>query len=243
MKRPLEILYEDNHLLVVNKPAGLATIGTGDHQPGLVGAARDYLRDKYDKPGNVFVGVVQRLDAWVSGVIVLARTSKAAARLSEQFRDRRTEKTYWAILESASAPPQELPEAGELVHWIRKNESQHRMECVAIAAGAAGRGGDAAPAGCQLARLEYTVLRRKGRQVLVSVRLITGRKHQIRAQFSTIGWPVLGDGKYGSPGAFPAGIALHSRQLVLEHPVRKERTEFRADPPVVWPSWAGNREV
>src|SRR5262245_41402131 len=122
MPKPLEVLYEDNHLLVINKPAGLATQGAEAGTASVVTLAKEYLKHKYQKPGNVYLGVVSRLDSLVSGVLVLARTSKAAARLSEQFRDRKTMKLYWAIVTGIPKPKQ-----GELVHWMSEDESQQRM--------------------------------------------------------------------------------------------------------------------
>ena len=184
-KFPLKVIYEDNHLLVIDKPAPLATMGAEAGQPSLAEMAKDYLRVKYNKPGNVYVGVVSRLDAFVTGVIVLARTSKAAARLTDQFRRRTVEKTYWAIV----ADP--LPDqAGTLEHHVFKNDARHRMEV-------AGRR-DQLPPDAKLARLKYQVIASDQQRSLVEVKLETGRKHQIRVQLESIGCPVVGDRKYGS---------------------------------------------
>lgn len=220
MRRPsaLEILYEDNHLLVANKPAGLPTQGAAAGDQSVVTLAKAYLKAKHRKPGNVYLGVVSRLDAAVSGVLVLARTSKAAARLSAQFRDNQAEKTYWALVERPPEPPE-----GELKHWVLKNDGQHRMEVV-----------PPQTAGSQEARLSYRTLRAQPARTLVEVRLHTGRKHQIRLQLATIGCPVLGDSKYGSHRPFAAGIALHAVGLAIEHPTTKERLEFHAPPPKGW---------
>jgi 23S rRNA pseudouridine1911/1915/1917 synthase len=219
MKRePLVVVYEDNHLLVIVKPAGLATMGVAEGTPSAVTEARRYLKQAYDKPGNVYIGVVSRLDAVASGVLVLARTSKAAARLSEQFRESQPEKLYWAAVGAAPDPP-----AGQLEHWVLKNERQRNMEVVRKHA-----------PGAQRARLGYRTLQALQNGALLEVRLETGRKHQIRLQLAEIGCPILGDKKYGSRQAFPAGIALHARRLVIEHPTRKSPLEFVAPLPAAW---------
>jgi 23S rRNA pseudouridine1911/1915/1917 synthase len=214
----LDVLYEDNHLLVVNKSAGLATMGVTEDEPSVVRLAKEYLKQKYQKPGNVYLGVVSRLDALVSGVLVLARTSKAAARLSEQFRERETSKIDWAIVER-------LPRgsASELVHWMRKDERQQRM--VVTAANASG---------AQEARLNFRPLQKLACGELLEIELLTGRKHQIRLQLATGGAPILGDRKYGSEKQFPHGIALHARRLTIAHPTTKEELEFIAPLPVTW---------
>ena len=198
----LDILYEDNHLLAVNKPAGLPTMGVTEGSPSLWREAREYLKHRYQKPGNVYLGVVSRLDAVVSGVVLLARTSKAAARLTEQFRSRSVEKIYWAVVAGWPEPP-----AGELIDWLYKDESRQRM---ALAAAPGGQG--------QQAVLRYRALRRIDRVSLVEIELVTGRKHQIRVQMAAHGHAILGDRKYGSPLPFAAGIALHARRLVSRAP-------------------------
>lgn len=216
--RRLEVIYEDNHLLVVNKPADLATMGVVEGAASVVTVAKQYLKQKYNKPGNVFVGVVSRLDAGVSGVLVLARTSKAAARLSDQFREANAEKVYWAALETAPTPPEQT-----LVDWVWKDEKLRRMTVVRPHAPQA-----------QKAILSYRVVRSSPKATLVEVQLETGRKHQIRLQLSSIGSPILGDRKYGSRRPFPIGIALHARTLAIVHPTTGKRMEFRAPLP---PSW------
>jgi 23S rRNA pseudouridine1911/1915/1917 synthase len=215
----LEVLYEDNHLLVVNKPAGLPTQGVVEGAASVVTLAKAYLKQKHKKPGNVYLGVVSRLDASTSGVLVLARTSKAAARLAAQFREHETEKIYWALVEQPPEPP-----ADELSHWVLKNDRQRRMEVV-----------PPRTRGAQHAKLSYQTLRSDKQSALIEVCLHTGRKHQIRLQLANIGCPILGDYKYGSRAEFPAGgIALHAARLVIEHPTTKERLEFQAPPPKAW---------
>jgi 23S rRNA pseudouridine1911/1915/1917 synthase len=217
---PLHVLYEDNHLPVINKPAGLATQGVSEGTPSVATAARRYLKQKHNKPGNVYLGVVSRLDAATSGVLVLARTSKAAARLSEQFRAPGVEKTYWALVERAPVPPD-----GTLTHWLVKDDRRMRMVVARPHA-----------AGAQKASLSYAVVGKRGKLILVEVQLHTGRKHQIRVQLAERGCPVAGDRKYGSRIAFaPGGIALHARRLTLDHPTTKERLTFDAPPPATWP--------
>lgn len=215
----IEVLYEDNHLLVINKPAGLVSMGGLPDEPSAVTWAAEYLKHKYAKPGNVFVGVVSRLDRMVSGVLVLARTSKAAGRLSEQFRERTTEKHYLAWVEGMW----DLPTWTELSDWMSKNEAAHRM--IVVAAGAR----DAQPA-----QLKIQTQRVVGNRTLLAIELLTGRKHQIRLQLSHRGHPIIGDRKYDATSKFPQGIALHSRRLILKHPTRDERLMFEAPLPEYW---------
>jgi 23S rRNA pseudouridine1911/1915/1917 synthase len=214
----LSVLYEDNHLLVIDKPVMLPTMGVAADRPSLLVQAKEYVRTKYEKPGNVYLGVVSRLDAPVSGVVLLARTSKAAARLTEQFRQRVVEKIYWAVV---FGPVDRA--SGELVDFVRKDERHRRMHIAHPQHPEA-----------KEARLTYRVRQSLGRETLLEVRLETGRKHQIRVQLAHQGWPILGDRKYGSSQAFPAGIALHSRRLSLLHPVRKTKMEFTAPLPSAW---------
>ncbi len=215
MREPLKILHEDNHLLAVIKPAGLATMGVAADETSLFTLAKDYLKRRYNKPGNVYLGVVSRLDEPVSGVALLARTSKAAARLSEQFRSRSVEKIYWAIVEGTIEPP-----AGEWIDFIAKHEPERRMRCVA----------EGSPEARE-ARLRYRRLQPLSADSLVEFELETGRKHQIRLQCALCGFPILGDRKYDSPRTFPKGIALHARRLSFDHPISKARIELVAPLP------------
>jgi 23S rRNA pseudouridine1911/1915/1917 synthase len=218
-KPPLDVIYEDNHLLVVNKPVGLATQGVAEGAPSVLTRAKTYLKDKYKKPGNVYLGVVSRLDSTVSGLLVLARTSKAAERLTKQFQNGQVEKLYWAIVDRPPDPPQ-----GELSHWVLKNDRARHMEVVAPRT-----------RGAQHARLSYRTLGKQRLGTLVEVQLHTGRKHQIRLQLSAIGSPVLGDRKYGSRKPLAeSAIALHCVKLSLDHPTTTKRLEFRLPPPATW---------
>jgi len=211
------VLYEDNHLLVIDKPPGMASQGARPGEPSAVVWAKDYLKNKYAKPGNVFVGVVSRLDRDVSGVLVFARTSKAAARLSEQFRDRTVTKTYWAIVEGTPPP---------LLRCVDHMESDERAGRMAIVPADDGGGREAA--------LSLRTLAKRSGLSFVEIELETGRKHQIRLQLASRGWPVVGDRKYGGRRKFAAGIALHARRIVLRHPTRPESIVVEAPRPAAW---------
>ncbi len=217
----LKVLFEDNHVLAVAKPAGLPTMGAAAGEPSLIKQAKRYIKERYSKPGNVYLGVVSRLDEPVSGVVVFARTSKSAARLSEQFRSRAVEKVYWAVVEGNVGPS-----TGEWVDWMAKDERQRRMII-------ANEGTPEA----QEARLVYAVLRRVGGDSFVEVRPVTGRKHQIRLQFAAHGAPIVGDSKYGSRQRLAAGIALHARSLAFDHPISKQRIVLETAPPAYWKRW------
>ncbi len=217
----LNVIHEDNHLLAVNKPAGLLVQGDRSGDPTLVDAARSYLKDKYAKPGNVYVGLVHRLDRNVSGVVLLARTSKAASRLAAVFRDGRAEKTYLAVCVGHPAQP-----AGEARAWL------------AAAGDARGVTRAAAEpfAGARESVLEYRVVAADEGRSLVEVRPLTGRRHQIRAQLALLGCPLLGDVKYGAPHGLPDHrLALHAWKLAVPHPVGGGRVELEAPTPADWP--------
>lgn len=217
MNRGVSIIYEDNHLFVLDKPAGLATMGVVAERDSLVNRAKHDLRVRYHKPGNVYLGVVSRLDTGVSGVIVFAKTSKAAARLNEQFKSRAVEKTYWALV-AGSPPPQ-----GECVDRVWHDDRAERVIVVR----------DDRP-GSQEARLTFRRLQSLPRGAHLEIELHTGRKHQIRVQLSARGWPIWGDQKYGSREPFASGLALHARRLAFEHPTTHEPLEFIAAPPASW---------
>jgi 23S rRNA pseudouridine1911/1915/1917 synthase len=228
--RRLEILYEDNHLLVVNKPAGIATMGT-EHGESAHSLAVDYLRRKYDKPGRVYLGVVSRLDRVTSGVLVLARTSKAASRLVPQFGQtgRRSDRKYGRALKLYLAVVEgRLPDdAGEWTCGVRKDDAARRMRVVPMSDPEAAE-----------ARLRFGTLRRGPDATLAAVQLLTGRKHQIRIQFADAGHPVWGDRKYGSRQPFPLGVALHCWQVQITHPTQKVSIGFDVEPPTTWDRFA-----
>jgi len=216
--RDLHILYEDNHLLVVNKPAGMATMGLPDGEETLLTVAKEYVKSRYDKPGNVYLGVVSRLDVPVSGVVVFARTSKAAARLNDQFRDHTVIKIYHATVEGNISPKE-----GLLVNHLCEDERHRKMRVTARPTAAS-----------KEARLRYKCLKYAGDRSLLEVTLETGRKHQIRLQLSHQGHPILGDRKYASITPFPQGIALHAIRLVIAHPVTRELLTCEAPLPSCW---------
>ncbi len=211
-----EILYEDNHLIIVNKLPSDIIQGdkTGDEPLGE--AVKQYLREKYKKPGAVFLGVVHRLDRPVSGAVIFARTSKALSRLNSLLRDGQISKTYWAVVKNA--PP--LSE-GKLVQHLVRNEKQNRSYVY-----------DKPVAGSREAVLTYRLAGQSDGYYLLEVNLLTGRHHQIRAQLAAAGCPIKGDLKYGFPRSNPGGfIHLHARTIELVHPVKKERIRITADPP------------
>ena len=219
----LDVLYEDNHLLVVNKPIRLATMGLPAGEETLLSRAKAYIAAKYHKPGNVYLGVVSRLDVPVSGVVVFARTSKAADRLNEQFRAHTVEKIYLAAVDG-SPPPE-----GTCRDWIKEDERHRKCYITRQGEEKTSQSGAA-----REAVLHFRRLSRSAKGALLEVRLETGRKHQIRLQLSHRGYPVKGDRKYGSPTFLKAGIALHAKSLSLDHPITKERLTFTADPPAFW---------
>jgi 23S rRNA pseudouridine1911/1915/1917 synthase len=211
----LKILYEDNHLLVINKVPGALVQGdeTGDRT--LADEAKAYIKQRYKKPGEVFLGVVHRLDRPVSGVVVFARTSKALSRMNELFRDRQTEKVYWAKVEQVPATQE-----GTLVHWLRKDEKKNKTTVF-----------NRETKGALKSELSYRVLAPRDGHLL-EIRPLTGRSHQIRAQLAAIGSPIFGDVKYGSSRETGDGsIALHARQLTFVHPVKRETLSIVAEPP------------
>ena len=212
----LIVLYEDNHLLVINKSAGVVSQGARPGDRNVSDLAKQYIKRKYNKPGNVYLGIVSRLDAPVTGVMVLARTSKAAARLTDRFSQRAVEKKYLAIVEG-----QLDKSSGKLKDWLEKDEARRRM--------IVGKSKSA-----REAELAYQVIGESSDRSLVEIDLLTGRKHQIRVQFSAREHPILGDGKYGSRRSFSRGIALHARELSVKHPTKDEEMRFVADVPSSW---------
>ncbi|NOT74688.1 MAG: RluA family pseudouridine synthase [Cyclobacteriaceae bacterium] len=216
MSQPLSILYEDNHLLVINKASGVLVQGDETGDKPLVEIGKEYIKVKYGKPGEVFLGVVHRLDRPVSGVVVFARTSKALARMNELFRSRETEKIYWAITDQR---PSKIEDT--LVHWLRKDEKKNKTTAF-----------KKETTDAQHSELSYRLISRKKELSLIEVRPITGRPHQIRVQLSSIGCPILGDLKYGSELTTGDGsIGLHARSLSFIHPVKKELMKIEAPVP------------
>ncbi|MFZ2287098.1 MAG: RluA family pseudouridine synthase [Bacteroidales bacterium] len=212
----MAVLYEDNHIIIVNKHSSDLVQGDGTGDEPLDDIVRSYIKEKYNKQGDVFLGVVHRLDRPVSGCVVYARTSKALTRLSELFRTREVKKTYWAIV--SDRPP---AEEGNLSHWLKKNEAQNKSYVYATEV-----------KGSKLAELSYRVLARSEKYYLVEVDLRTGRHHQIRAQLAAAGCPIKGDLKYGSKRSNQGGgISLHSRRISFVHPVKNEEIKIEAPLP------------
>lgn len=211
-----EILYEDNHVLAVNKPPGMLVQGDRTGDLCILEAVKAYIKERDSKPGNIFMGLPHRLDRPTSGVLALAKTSKALTRLAGAFRERQVSKIYWAVVEK---PPSS--DAGELTDWLRKDGKSNTAR----------RAKPESP-GAREARLRYRLRGASDRYWLLEVELLTGRQHQIRAQLSWMGCPIKGDLKYGARRSNPGGgIHLHARRLVLGHPVRKEPLVLIAPPP------------
>jgi 23S rRNA pseudouridine1911/1915/1917 synthase len=214
----LDILYEDNHCLAIAKPGGVTCAHFQGHEVTLDRAVKEYLKDKYKKPGKVFLGIVHRLDKPVSGVLLFARTSKAAARLSEQFREGTIEKVYWAIVEGKVQR-----EAGSLEDWLKKNGETHRVDVV-----------EPQTPGARQSLLHYQRRGTHGDLTWLEIRPQTGRTHQLRVQLAHHGHPIYGDARYGSVCTFGDGIALHARSLTFLHPVRYEPITLTAELPGEW---------
>lgn len=221
-----QILYEDNLLLAVVKPAGIATMGAAPGEPSLLAQLERMIALRDGKPGKAFLGVVSRLDKPVGGAIVFAKNSKAAARLSEQFRERTVEKVYWALV-AGKVPPEPLV----WEDWIAPAAGEERSRLA-----------DASKPGAVAADLQVRVLDQLPVGAWLEVLLGTGRKHQIRVQCAGRGHPVWGDSVYGSRLSFPVGIGLFARSLVFEHPVAHTPVRLVAPLPDYWPPWVRKRE-
>jgi 23S rRNA pseudouridine1911/1915/1917 synthase len=214
----LDVLYEDNHCLAIAKPAGVPSTHYDGGEETIDRAVKSYLKTKYAKPGNVFLGIVHRLDKPTSGVLLFARTSKAAARLAEQFREGAVEKIYWGVIEGDLPQP-----AGTLEDWLRKDEAVGRVLVVSPEA-----------EGAKRAVVHYDRKAAYGGLTLLELRPQTGRTHQLRVQLSNRGRPVVGDFKYGSETPFSGGIALHARRLTFLHPTRHDPVTVTAELPRSW---------
>ncbi len=213
------IVYEDNHLLVLDKPAGMITAQAPAGTISLWDWAREDLKRRYNKPGQVYLGVVSRLDRPVSGLVIFAKTSKAAARLTAAFQRREVDKRYWAVVEGRIQPP-----SAELQDWLAEDPA-HTFGMIAV--------GEGHPT-AKVARLRYRTLAVGPGWSALEIELETGRKHQIRVQLAARGWPILGDERYGSQHTWPHGIALHAVELSVPHPTRGERLTWRSEPPSGW---------
>ncbi|MDH6251375.1 23S rRNA pseudouridine1911/1915/1917 synthase [Chryseobacterium sp. H1D6B] len=217
-----QIIYEDNHLLIINKKVGQLVQGDKTGDESLLDSIKNYIKIRDAKPGNVFLGLVHRIDRPTSGLVIYAKTSKALSRLTQMVKNREVKKTYWAVV-----PKEMVPQSQRLVHYLMKNEKNNKAIIFTKAA-----------EGAKEAILRYTVIKSLENYMLLEIDLETGRHHQIRAQLSKTGIPIKGDLKYGSPRSNPdGGINLHARKLEFIHPVTKEKIEVTAPVPqndAVW---------
>ena len=212
----MEVVYEDNHIIIVNKRSGEIVQGDKTGDKPLAETVKDYIKVKYHKPGNVFLGVVHRLDRPVSGLVLFARTSKALTRLNDLFRTGDIHKTYWAIVKNTPTQPE-----GTLENWIVRNEKQNKSYAH-----------DHEVPGAKRALLSYRIIGKTDRYTLLEIHLMTGRHHQIRCQLAHMGCPIRGDLKYGAPRSNPdGGISLMAKQIDFVHPVTKEQTTIKAPTP------------
>lgn len=224
-----EIIYEDNHCLAVAKPSGVLSTHYEGREETLDRAVKAYLKEKHHKPGNVFLGIVHRLDRPVSGVLLFARTSKAASRLAQQFREGTIEKIYWAVVEG------EVPQtAGTLEDWLCKDKSRGRVEVVEPPPLSPPKKRGDKGGGARQALLHYHRRAVHGGLTWLEIRPQTGRTHQLRVQLAHHGQPIYGDAKYGAVRTFGRGIGLHARALTFLHPVRYEPITLTADVPRSW---------
>ncbi|MBN2033169.1 MAG: RluA family pseudouridine synthase [Deltaproteobacteria bacterium] len=213
----MQVIFEDNHLIALNKPSGVPVQGDASADASLMDIARDYIKNKHLKPGNVFIGLLHRLDRPVSGVVLFAKTSKAASRISEQLRSRSVEKIYWALVHGKPTPA-----SGTIASFLKSGEKKSGLVEKDQKDG-------------KEAFLSYSTIRTKGEKSLLEIRLVTGRKHQIRAQMAGIGHPIEGDVKYGAPWGLKNGaIRLLAKSLTFKHPTREERITIE----VPSPDWA-----
>ncbi len=218
-----QILYEDNHLLVINKKAGQLVQGDKTGDESLLDLIKNFIKKRDKKPGNVFLGLVHRIDRPTSGLVIYAKTSKALSRLTQMVKNREIKKTYWALV-----PKELIPQSQRLVHYLKKNEKTNKAIVFPKATD-----------GAKESILTYTLLKVLDHYQLLEIDLETGRHHQIRAQLSKIGIPIKGDLKYGAPRSNPdGGISLHARKLNFTHPVTKEEIEITAPVPENDNIWA-----
>lgn len=225
----MNVVYEDNHIIIVNKQSGEIVQGDKTGDTPLSDIVKQYIKEKYNKPGNVFLGVVHRLDRPVSGLVVFAKTSKALSRLNEMFRTGDVHKTYWAIVKKNDIAPE-----ATLTDWLTRNEQQNKSYAH-----------NREVPGAKKAVLSYKVRSMSDNYMLLEVRLMTGRHHQIRCQLAHMGCPIKGDLKYGSPRSNPDGsISLMSRRVEFVHPVSKETIAVEAPVPDdrLWQALAQNAD-
>lgn len=220
-KTNLQVLYEDNHIIAVNKRVGDIVQGDKTGDKPLSDVVMEYIKDKYNKPGEVFLGVVHRLDRPTTGIVIFARTTKALTRLNELFKNRETQKTYWAVVKNK--PEQK---SATLVHYLKRNEKSNTSKAHIKEVPES-----------KMASLDYVIIKELNNYTALEINLHTGRHHQIRSQLSAIGSPIKGDLKYGFDRSNPdGGIHLHARKLNFIHPVTKEAIQIIAPVPedVIW---------
>lgn len=225
----IEVLYEDNHIIAVNKKPSDIVQGDKTGDTPLSDFVKQYVKKKYDKPGDVFIGTVHRIDRPVSGVVLFARTSKALTRLNKMFQDKQIQKTYWAVVKNR---PENFK--GKLVHYLKKNAEKNMSKAYAKEIPGSSR-----------SELDYALTSSLDNFHLLEVKPITGRHHQIRVQLSKMGSPIKGDVKYGfNRGNKDASIHLHARKIEFMHPVKKEQITIIAPPPkdVLWNEFAKNAD-
>ena len=212
-----EILFEDNHLIIINKKPGILVQGDITGDISLIEITKDYIKNKYNKKGNVFLGLVNRIDRPTSGIVIFAKTSKALSRMNEILRNREIQKIYWLIISNKFASNN-----GKIEGWFRKNSKQNKSYFF-----------ESQVTNSKFGRLSYKKLKTLDNYCLLEVELITGRHHQIRCSFSELGYPIQGDLKYGSKRSNKdGGIYLHSRSLEFIHPVSKNKIFLKADTPM-----------
>lgn len=222
-KDNLQILHEDNHIIVVNKRVGDIVQGDKTGDKPLSDVVKEYIKEKYNKPGDVFLGVVHRLDRPTTGIVVFAKTSKALTRLNEMFSKRETQKTYWAVVKNQPPKTEDI-----LIHFLKRNPKNNTSKAYSKEVPESKK-----------ASLDYKIIKKLDNYYALEINLHTGRHHQIRSQLSAIGCPIKGDLKYGFDRSNPdGGIHLHARKLIFTHPVTKELIEITAPVPndTIWKS-------
>jgi len=226
----MKVVYEDNHIIIVAKESGEIVQGDKTGDTPLSDLVKQYIKEKYQKPGEVFLGVCHRLDRPVAGLVVFARTSKALARLNKMFAEGEVHKTYWAIVQA-----RDVVEEGLLTHWLVRNEKQNKSYAY-----------DREVPHSKKAQLRYRVIGQGDRYMLLEVELLTGRHHQIRCQLAKVGMPIKGDLKYGAPRSNPDGsISLLSRRVEFIHPVSKQQIAVTAPVPAdnLWQALANSDKI
>lgn len=221
MGQRLEVLFEDNHILAVNKPGGILSQGDITGDTSILDEAKEYIKKKYNKPGNAYCGLIQRLDRPASGVLLMAKSSKGLERMNQLMREKKIKKTYWALTEEYVDH-----DRGTLIDWLWKNEDQKKVHVY-----------QKEKKGAQRSELKYQLLGRIGKNYLLEIDLITGRYHQARAQLASAGMTIAGDVKYGYPKKNKSGkIALHCKRIDFVHPVKQEAIKIEARIPKE-PQW------